>query len=485
MIQYLIQILGVALLLFITPSGSKAGSEMLDTSTSISDRTGGSSIISPDNHPLNNLFLLSRDAMGFAPHDFILTEFPDVAIFESLPDTVKKELLRGDPSYGISSVSKSENLKAQALTNPARETLRRLHGSSIESILSKWSWYAIAQCQSLVGGDIDFSIAVTKNVEISEKELSQLIEARKQLYLICKNVKNSYEIRWTTSIQSKAALEFLVYLQASAYFYDQKWLDAANKYKTLLTSSDTWVKEVAHYMFARALINQVQRAGITPYGNFSKSALSSTGLTNAREALDSYLANYPDGYYAASATGLIRRILWLQDDIIGLAEVYEKIVTTRDLSLTHNDMFTEISDKILSYPNRIEYSEWKHLKKAPAILAVLYLEDLNTPNSFENTLAFEQTKMYFSSKPDLFVLLLAYQSLYRENNAQKVLELIPELDPYMELSSLQFSMQALRGMALSSLRSDEEEDFWIRLLKRPLVSSQRAVIELWLSGQYN
>ena len=60
-----------------------------------------------------------------------------------------------------------------------------------------------------------------------------------------------------------------------------------------------------------------------------------------------------------------------------------------------------------------------------------------------------------------------------------------DVDVDVELSSLQFSMQALRGMALSSLRSDEEQGFWIRLLKRPLAGSQRGVIELWLSGQYN
>lgn len=465
--------LGVFLLFFIATGGIKAGTDY--PPNPLSDVTGGSSIISPDNDPQINLFLLYGDAMGFAPYDFN----EDMSVVESSLDTDQRNAFRHEFSgFMTFKESKSLNLVPPVPTNSAMEILQKFRNT-----IGAYSWYYIAQCQSLVGGDRDFSVGVTKNVEISEKERSQLVESRKQLHLICQNEKKSEEIRWPISIESEAALEFLGYLQASGYFYDEKWLVAANKYQTLLTSSDEWVNEAAHYMFARALINHAQRSGVTMYGNFSNSDIDLNDVSDARDALLNYLSKYPYGRYSDSATGLIRRILWLKSDNIGLAEVYEKILTTKNSSIDHAEMVQEIFDKIFQYPNGLDL-ERSDLHAAPTILAVRYLRDMNLLTSPLGD-ELEQKKMYFSSKPDLFNLLLASQAFYQENNAEKVLELIQELDQDVELSSLQFSMQALRGMALSRLRSPQEKDFWIRLLKRPLVGSQRGVIELWLSEEYN
>ena len=221
-------------------------------------------------------------------------------------------------------------------------------------------------------------------------------------------------------------------------------------------------------MKARALLNNGSGHAYDEWGNFAASLTNQSGVGSAKDAFLVYLSEYPNGKYAASAQGLMRRVLWLQQDKRGLAKAYEKALNSKDLSIDRVRLRQEMFDKTSSFIK-------SDLIEAPTLLAVRFLYDF---------MITESDRVYFSSQPDLFQFLLAAQEFYINDDAEFVLQRIPELKQNIELSSLQFSRQALRGMALNKLKNPKENEFWIRLLNRPLNNSQKGVIELWRSGIY-
>ena len=422
--------------------------------------TGSSLIISPDNDPGQNLFLLLGDALGLSPHDY--HEKMEINSGSLSEDN------RFDFIYNFYSNKNFEEVKPsttepEAPSNSAVVLLQKSH----DELFGMWAWYSTGQCQSLVGGDRDFTIAVINNLELSDIEKRKLIGERKKLHVICDG-SDSTEISWSKDIQSKAALEFLIYLQASGYFYDGRLTWAVEKYQTLMTSSDLWVKEVAHYMVARALLKYAHDNAFDKWGNFVASRTVQEEVAKAEDAFLKYLSMYPNGKYSASAKGLMRRVLFLRRDKRGLAKAYEEALNSKDLSIDRERLSQEMFDKTSNFIQ-------SDLIEAPTLLAVRFLDDF---------MIGEGDRIYFSSQPDLFQFLLAAQEFYINDNAEFVLQRIPELKQNIELSSLQFSRQALRGMALNKLKNPKENEFWTRFLNRPLNNSQKGVIELWRSGIY-
>ena len=420
MVGYFREILCCALICFFSSGELKAGSEMRGPVYSIlSSITGGSSIISPDNDTRINLFLLYQDTLNSAAPDFLagrsaIQQYNSFALpFEMLPVFEKTQT----------------------------------SSDAVDTTDDYDKWYHVAQCQSIDAGDQDFLAALKKNTALEENERTQLIQSRQQLRLICEQGKKSTEIKWSIALQTTLALEFLTYLQASGHFYDENWLGASNTYKALLGSSDPWVNEASHYMFARSMINFGQDTAFDAWGDFAPNQVNKEAVKVAGEAFTEYLSRYPDGHYAKSALGLMRRVYWLEGDERKLVESYMAA-----LPLTDNlkSLITEIDHKVIL--NDKFYQEGL---RSPLLLATYLLFHMRQEGQHESSEKIKdvlnRNKALLSDIPNLYNFLLANYSLYVEGDAEKALKLVPEAKQKTTLTSLQFSMQALHGIALNKL----------------------------------
>ncbi|WP_434155637.1 hypothetical protein [Pseudomonas sp. JZ134] len=70
------------------------------------------------------------------------------------------------------------------------------------------------------------------------------------------------------------------------------------------------------------MLAHTQLNAFDEYGYRLPARVDQARLAEARKGLDRYLQAYPDGLYAASARGLVRRATWLEDDLSHLANDY-------------------------------------------------------------------------------------------------------------------------------------------------------------------
>ena len=68
------------------------------------------------------------------------------------------------------------------------------------------------------------------------------------------------------------------------------------------------------------------------YGTLQKDKIDLKVVNNALAALNAYLKDYPNGAYATSATGLLRRAYWLGGDTSKQNEAYSKLVSANEVN---------------------------------------------------------------------------------------------------------------------------------------------------------
>jgi hypothetical protein len=95
----------------------------------------------------------------------------------------------------------------------------------------------------------------------------------------------------------------------------------------------------------------------------------------------------------------------------------------------------------------------------------------------------EKQKPVFAQMPQLYDFLLAAHAFYVAGDAKQVLTLIPDAAKQKDYSYLEFSRQALRGIALQKLKDRNEGGFWRDMLSGSKRPYQRPAVELGLAMQ--
>ncbi|WP_407364584.1 hypothetical protein HKW97_24405 (plasmid) [Pseudomonas luteola] len=121
----------------------------------------------------------------------------------------------------------------------------------------------------------------------------------------------------STILTTPDSLAFATYLTAAQNFYSGHLDSARAGFPSLAQASVPWLKEAGLHMLARTQLNAFDE-----YGYRLPARVDQARLAEARKGLDRYLQAYPDGLYAASARGLVRRATWLEDDLSHLANDY-------------------------------------------------------------------------------------------------------------------------------------------------------------------
>ncbi len=351
-----------------------------------------------------------------------------------------------------------------------------------------------SRCQTFHSGTLLFADQL-RTAKVKRKEQEALMAARSSIFSICadpqrggysryyfsEEQKALAKLEWSnpsTQIRSRKGRAFLQYLLGAQAFYVGDFKVAHDSFTALTKSSNDWLQETAIYMIGRTELNRAQASAFGKWGDFEgPDAVNKIAITNAEKVFAAYIKNFPKGRYTGSAQGLMRRVFWLAGDTKRLAEAYEQMLG-RANSLDPGT-FAEEADTKLFFNATV-----KNDISDPLLLTVIALEQMRKPAYRDKIISLaelQQLKSAFANDPELYDYLLASHAFHVEGNARKVLGLIPDAARQENFSYLQFSRQALRGMALARLNDPNEEGFWRDMIagaKRPY---QRPFVELGLA----
>lgn len=348
--------------------------------------------------------------------------------------------------------------------------------------------YAGSRCNSVGATAGAFEAALAANRALSSGERSALTAARARLQDTCSSAEQLAS--WPESaLTSTAGREFLGYLKAADAFYGGRWDEATPGFTALARASDPWVREAASYMIGRSALNAAQDKAFDDWGGFDGPAkVDKAAAVAARDGFSAYLKAWPQGRYAASARGLLRRVLWLEGDLKGLSGEYDRLLAAvpagEDAAA---ELIQEIDNKLLMTEGADKASA------SPLLLATLDLMALRSwevdPESGETVETkglltagdLAGQKQVFAAHPQLYSFLQASQAYYAAGDYRAVLTLLPDDARQKSYGPLAFSRQVLRGMALAALNDPNESGFWRELLSGADPLHQRPLVELGLA----
>ena len=275
----------------------------------------------------------------------------------------------------------------------------------------------------------------------------------------------------------------LAYLTGAAAFYDGDFDTAHKSFAALADSRIPWIKEAARYMLGRVELNRAQIHAFDQFSDQPSTDKADTASLAASEtAFRAYLHDYPKGEYAASATGLLRRVYWLGGDQKRLGDAYADLLAHAGADAARTDLIQEIDNKLFGKVDPFGV-------KDPLLLATVDLMQMRAsvtsdgkpaPNVFTLD-QMEAQRPAFAANPALFGYLLAAHHFYVENDPAGALKLLPADGANAGASNLAFSRQVLRGMALEALKDGSARSYWTGLAAAAREPSQKGAVELALA----
>ncbi len=332
-------------------------------------------------------------------------------------------------------------------------------------------------CVSDTKGSADFLAAVAADKDVTDAERASLKAAREAV-----KCSDGAAAGQTPSLdaQSPNAKDFAAYLAAVTEFYRGNHADAA-RFSALANSGQPWVREAAHYMQARVALLAAQAEAFTDYGTLQKDKIHPTLVKAAKDALDAYLKNYPNGAYAVSASGLLRRAAWLSGDGAAQLAAYSSLLTKTPVNAASLAWINELDFKL---PAEAYLTDGA----SPLFLAVEdlrqmreQLDDAGKPKPGMAAAVLEAQKLRFAGHEELFDYLLAVRAWFVDKDAQTALRLLPEKPPLADLTYLEFSRQLLRAEAQEANGDKAARAAYVALFPFAKQPFQRPTLELALA----
>ncbi|WP_231626252.1 hypothetical protein [Novosphingobium sp. AAP83] len=299
------------------------------------------------------------------------------------------------------------------------------------------------------------------------------------------------QVTWDGAITSAKGREYLAYLKAANAFYAGDWTTARSGFAALQTAKSPWVAETASYMPIRIGLRAAVANATGEYGDFEAAKVDRPAIAEAKSGIAAYLKAWPNGRYAASATGLTRRVLWLEGNGIELARIYERMVMTTP---AHDEAAADLAEEIdirvfgaNAYDSPKALPALARTGDTPMLLAIADLMQMRSDSEAANTLSASDLAAQaaqFGKHPELFGFLQASRAWYAGEDASAIMTLIPDDARQAAYKPLAFSRQTLRGMALARKRDPNEAGFWQDLLKGASPLHQRPLVELGLARRW-
>ncbi|WP_175727149.1 hypothetical protein [Burkholderia ambifaria] len=293
---------------------------------------------------------------------------------------------------------------------------------------------------------------------------------------------------WTKPpVKSPLGQQFATYLDGANAFYRADFHAATRAFASASHSANPWLKETGLYMAGRAQLNAAQANAFdndnpTP----SRARVTKVSLDAANTVFRTYLKVYPQGRYAVSANGLLRRVAWLGGDVAQQADLYGHALA-RWSPATSNvpliQLANELDSKLL-FGSELDARQIQ----SPTVLATVDLLRMRTSDNSDSSRGkpltlddLQAQKPRFANAPALYDYLLAtwYVQIGRKPDA--ALALLPPA-PAAPLDYFGLSQQALRAFALEdSGQGDKARQLWRDLIPLAKLRFQREALELALA----
>ena len=332
---------------------------------------------------------------------------------------------------------------------------------------------------------------VNKADGLSSDERAALIASRQGFVSGCDgNVAAA-----AANVQSPMAKDFALYLTGAQAFYAGNFQPAHQAFAGLANSSQPWLKETALYLVARTALNAAQVNAFDESGFPKIENVDQAALKDAQAGFNAYLQAYPQGLYAASARGLLRRVYWLTDDEEHLAGAYGDLVAHGGLAADQVlPLVQEADNKLLATADAAKV-------KDPVLLAIVDLMAMRSSDTAQQsgdtqqgndapaaktfTIAMLQAQQpLFADHQELYAYLQAAEHFYVEKDPALTLAALPDVDPAKPITTyLAFSEAMLRGLALEAKGdSADARALWTKLIPPAQLSLTRPAFELALAA---
>lgn len=281
------------------------------------------------------------------------------------------------------------------------------------------------------------------------------------------------------------ALLYKTYLTGAAYFYNQNYASAGQDFTFLIESKHPWLEETAQYMLMRTALNKSTHFSTGEYGDFDIEKINQQFATQARDEAHRYLQRWPQGMYADSARGMLRRINWYMQDWPQLAVLYEQAFD----QATNPSALREL---VIEYDNVFgrQYNESALRTAYPDAPLVSYIEmlraiRLNNEQKPALTLAdLDSSKPVFEKSGKLALWRDLQLNLWiATDNFAAVVQAVTPAQKLPTHDLLAFSEQTLYGEALMGQKKwAEARDFWQQLLRLSQDNEQQQYVQARLAA---
>ncbi|HEY4031201.1 MAG TPA: hypothetical protein VGM25_12705 [Caulobacteraceae bacterium] len=277
---------------------------------------------------------------------------------------------------------------------------------------------------------------------------------------------------------------FAAYLAGAAAFYDGRYDPAAQSFGSLQASPHPWLKETARYMLGRVALNRAQAGASDEFGRLDLAKIDAKAVAAARTAFEAYLHDYPNGAYAVSARGLLRRVDWLGGKDGDLSRDVAQALGVTDpkaRNVTEVALVREADSKLMSR----EGVQGTAISD-PLLLAAFDLMHMRgrDPTVLTHEILDAQ-KPIFAGHEALFDYLRAAYLFQDDKNPGAALALLPKTTPSGPMTYLEFSRQVLKGLALEETGDHAgARALWLALMPAARPPLQHADLELALALNY-
>jgi hypothetical protein len=341
------------------------------------------------------------------------------------------------------------------------------------------------RCISNDNGQSDFEAALLAAKGVSPAERTLLSMARKALQPDCSEGSDMRAVvaSGVESVTSKGGREFADYLRGAAAFYDGDFATARGLFAGLGKASGSWPKEAAAYMLGRVELNLAMENAFDEYGSAAENPNNRKELDAAERGFKAYIAAYPQGRYATSAQGLLRKVYWLAKDDDRLLAAYVAAFSRKNLDGSNVSLANLVQEMDVKLGERLDIDRVND----PQILSILILQamrfsddpDMQAEQKPISRAAIEGLRSRFSGQEALYNYLLAAHAFYVTKDADAALRSLPA--NVTGNGYLAFSQRALRALALDAKRDPGARAAMAAVLGESKQPFQRGTMELALA----
>lgn len=281
------------------------------------------------------------------------------------------------------------------------------------------------------------------------------------------------------------SLLYKTYLTGAAHFYDQHYDSAGQDFTIVLENGHAWLAETAQYMLMRTALNKSSQYSVGEYGDFDVARINREDAVTAQKEAQTYLQRWPEGLYADSVRGMLRRINWYLQAWPSLAVLYEQAFQQATDAQALRAQVTEY-DNVLG----MHFYDEPVVEAFPDAPLVSYIEMLralrlnsdNKPTLTQENL--DNSKPIFEKSGKLALWRDLQLNLWSvTGNYAAILQSITPAQKLPAHDIFAFSEQVLYGEALMGQKQwPAARDFWQRLLKLSQNNEQQQYIQAKLAA---